>query len=307
MQLGYVSAILPDASLDDVFAAAADHGYDCVELMCWPTGSADRRYAGVTHIDAARLDDAAAARIRDLTERTGVSIAGLGYYPNPLDPDKQAAAPIIEHMHRVIDASAKLGVNIFNTFVGRDWQRSIDDNWPRFREVWPAIVEHAEQAGVKIGLENCPMLFSQDEWPGGKNLATTPAVWRRIFNDLPSPNLGLNYDPSHLVWQMIDPIQPLHEFAERLVHVHAKDTYVDHAKLNDVGILALPTDYHDAKLPGRGDLDWAAFCQALRTVGYAGPVCVEVEDRDYEGSLEARHNALRESAEHLRPFIENTK
>jgi sugar phosphate isomerase/epimerase len=303
VKLGFVSAILPDLSLEEVVAFASQAGYDCVELMCWPRGRAERRYAGVTHVDVADLDDAAVARIRTATADHGVAISGLGYYPNPLAPDRAEAAVYVEHLRRVILAAERLEVGVVNTFVGRDWTRSIDENWPRFVETWPPLIAFAEQHGVRVGIENCPMLFTGDEWPGGKNLAISPAVWRRMFAEIPSPSWGLNYDPSHMVWQHMDYLAPIRDFADRLVHVHAKDVRLDRARLDQVGILAPPNDYHTPKLPGLGDVDWGQFFSLLSDVGYDGPVCVEVEDRAYEGSLEARQRSLTQSARFLRQFM----
>jgi sugar phosphate isomerase/epimerase len=303
MKLGFVSAILPDRSLEQVLRTAAEIGYDCVELMCWPPSAADRRYAGVTHVNVSEFTAADADRVRALTEATGVAISGLGYYPNPLAPDVAAAQAAIEHLYKVINAASLLGVRHVNTFVGRDWTRSVDDNWPRFLEVWQPLVKYAADHDVRIGIENCPMLFSRDEWPGGKNLATSPAIWRRMFEDIPSPYFGLNYDPSHLVWQHMDCVRPLVEFADRLFHVHAKDARVDRERLDAVGILALPNDYHAPKLPGLGDVPWGSFFSTLNEVGYRGAVCVEVEDRAYEGSLSARHRALMQSHTYLRNFV----
>ncbi|MCO6455985.1 MAG: sugar phosphate isomerase/epimerase [Pirellulaceae bacterium] len=303
MKLGFVSAILPDQSLEEVLRFAASAGYACVEVMCWPVGRAERRYAGVTHIDVHDFDERAADRVRQLVAETGVEISGLGYYPNPLSPDREEAETCIAHIRQVIRAAAVLGVRQMNSFVGRDWKRTVDENWPRFLEVWRPLVACAEEHGVRIGIENCPMSFSRDEWPGGKNLAVSPAIWRRMFADIPSPNFGLNYDPSHLVWQQIDYLEPLHEFADRLFHVHAKDVRIDRRRLNDVGILATPLEYHTPKLPGLGEVNWGRFCSLLSDVGYGGPVCVEVEDRAYEGSLERRHASLRQSARYLRNFL----
>jgi sugar phosphate isomerase/epimerase len=303
MQLGFVSAILPDLELSEVAAFAAEAGYDCVELMCWPPGKAERRYAGVTHVDVTDLDDAAAARVRETMARAGVAISGLGYYPNPLAADPEEARTAVEHLKRVIEAAPRLGVSRVNSMIGRDPAKSIDANWPRFLEVWPPIVRLAEEKGVRIGVEHCPMLFTGDEWPGGKNLAVSPAIWRRIFAAIPSAHLGLNYDPSHLVWQQMDPVRPIREFGDRLVHVHAKDARVDRDRLNEVGILATPLEYHTPKLPGLGQVDWSAFFAALTDVGYDGPVCVEVEDRAYEGSLADRKRALLQSARFLRAFV----
>ena len=303
MHLGFVSAILPELSLEDVAAQAASIGYDCVEVMCWPRGRAERRYAGVTHIDAAALDKESAAQINGLMQQRDVRISGLGYYPNPLAPDESEAQVYVDHLHAVIRAAELLGVGVVNTFIGRDWTKSLDENWPRFLATWRPLIVYAEDHGVKIAIENCPMLFTRDEWPGGKNLARNPAIWRRMFEDILSPNFGLNYDPSHMVWQQMDYLAPLREFRERIFHVHAKDARVDRHKLDQVGILAYPNEYHTPKLPGLGDVDWGQFFGALTDSGYDGPVCVEVEDRAYEGSLELRKRALVQSQRFLRQYV----
>jgi sugar phosphate isomerase/epimerase len=301
MQLGFVSAILPDLSLADVFAFAAAEGFGCVELMCWPPGAADRRYAGVTHLDVTALSDAEVARVRDLSGRSKVAISGLGYYPNPLHPNADHRRVVVEHLHKVIDAAPRLGVGVVNTFVGRDPGRNVPANLDLAREVWPDLIRHAERANVRIGIENCPMLFSYDEWPGGANLFVSPAIWRTLFAEFPSPHWGLNFDPSHLVWQYIDCARCLREFGGRLVHVHAKDERIDGDKLYEQGILGL--GWHKPKLPGLGDVDWSGFFAALTDVGYRGPVCIEVEDRAYEGSLEDRKRALRQSKRFLEQYI----
>jgi len=303
MKLGFVSAILPDLSLEEVLDFAAQEGYACVEVMCWPKGRAERRYAGVTHIDAAGFNRSDARRVLELVEQTGVELSGLGYYPNPLAPDRAEARVYIGHLKKVIRAAELLGVRLVNTFIGRDWTRTVEDNWPRFRQVWKPLVKFAEDHGVRIGIENCPMLFTNDEWPGGKNLAHCPAVWRHMFEEIPSENFGLNYDPSHLVWQQMDYIRPLWEFGPRIFHVHAKDVRIDRHRLDEVGILATPLKYHSPKLPGLGEIDWGRFCSVLGEIGYRGAVCVEVEDRAYEHSLETRKAALRQSAAFLRALM----
>jgi sugar phosphate isomerase/epimerase len=303
MKLGFVSAILPDLDLEAVLAFARDSGFETVELMCWPVGKAERRYAGVTHLDAATLGPDEAARVRALCARHGVSLSGLGYYPNPLAADEREASVYIGHLKKVISAASLLGLGQVNTFIGRDPARSVADNWRLVEERWPAIIAHAEKGGVRIGIENCPMYFTQDEWPGGKNLAVSPRIWRELFRRLPSPALGLNYDPSHLVWQHMDYVAPLHEFRERLFHVHAKDARLDRQKLDQVGILATPLEYHEPKLPGGGDIDWRRFLSALADCGYRGAVCIELEDRAFEGSLESRKAGLRQSGAFLRPLL----
>ena len=301
MRLGFVSAILPDLTLDEVLAFAADEGFACVELMCWPPGGADRRYAGVTHLDVTTLSDDRADRVRELAQTRGVQISGLGYYPNPLDPDPAGRTVVVEHLKQVIRAAPKLGVDVVNTFIGRDPAKSIDDNWPTLREVWPGVLAEARAAGVKVGIENCPMLFSTDEWPGGKNLAVSPAVWRRLFAEFSDGTLGLNFDPSHLIFQHIDYVRAIREFSKHFVHVHAKDTRIDADRIYDVGSAGL--GWHTPKLPGLGDVDWGQFFSALSDTGYAGAVCVEVEDRAYEGSLADRKRSLRQSRKYLEQFI----
>ncbi|HZY84858.1 MAG TPA: sugar phosphate isomerase/epimerase [Gemmataceae bacterium] len=301
MQLGFVSAILGDLSLEEVLAFARDEGFACVELMCWPAGAADRRYAGVTHLDVSDFTDERASRVRELLTKYGVAVSGLGYYPNPLDPDPSHRQAVAEHLGKVIDAAGKLGVPVVNTFIGRDPARSIEAQWPLVLEVWPPLLRRAEAAGVKVGIENCPMLFSKDEWPGGKNLAVAPAVWSGLFQALPSAALGLNFDPSHLVWQHIDYVRAIREFGPRIVHVHAKDERIDPDWLYATGSLGL--GWHKPKLPGLGDVNWGAFFAALTDVGYTGAVCVEVEDRAYEGALANRQRALRQSKRFLQQFV----
>ncbi len=301
MNLGFVSAIVPDLSLEETLAFAAREGFACVELMCWPRGKAERRYAGVTHLDVTDFSPAEADRVKALLTQHGVSISSLGYYPNPLAADPGERTVAAEHIRRVIAASAQLGVNVVTTFVGRDPARSVDENWERFEEVWRPLVAFAEDHGVRVGIENCPMLFSRDEWPGGKNLAISPEVWRRMFAAIPSPNFGLNFDPSHLVWQQIDPVRAVREFRDRLVHVHAKDYKISADLLYERGILGL--GWYAPKLPGLGDVPWSAFFSALNDVGYRGPVCIEVEDRAYERSREARLAALVQSRRYLKQFL----
>jgi sugar phosphate isomerase/epimerase len=294
---------LADQTFEQVIEFAARSGFDCVEVMCWPQGKAERRYAGVTHIDAAGMKKADAAYINDLLKAAGVSISSLGYYPNALSPDREEARTAVAHLKKVIRTSALLGVNKVTAFVGRDFTKSVEGNWPRFLKTWRPLLEYAEDHQVGGGIENCAMLFSNDEWPSGKNLAHSPAIWRRMFADIPSKYFGLNYDPSHMVWQQMDEIAPITEFAHRIRHTHAKDVRVDWDRLNDVGVLTLPPEYHTPKLPGLGDVDWSGFFSALTDARYNGAVCVEVEDRVYEGALRARHESLRQSARYLSQFM----
>ncbi len=301
MKLGFVTAILPDLSFEDVLKFAADHGFGCVEVMCWPVGEAERRYAGVTHIDVTNFGPAQAANVKSLVAKYGVSISGLGYYPNPLVADPAERTVYAEHIKKVIAAAKMIDVPVMNTFVGRDPARSIEDQWPLFEEVWAPLIAFAEQQNVKKRKENCPMLFSLDEWPGGKNLAISPEVWRRMFDRFPSRHFGLNFDPSHLIWQHIDYVRAIREFGPRFVHVHAKDEKIDPDRLYDRGIMGLK--WHTPKLPGLGSVNWGAFFSALSDTGYDYAVCIEVEDRAYENSLDDRKRSLTQSKRFLEQFM----
>lgn len=303
MKLGFASAILPDLSLEAVLKFAASEGFACVEVMCWPPGKADRKYAGITHIDVSRFTKSQASAVAGLSRQYGVEMSALGYYPNPLHPDRTVADKAVAHLRKVIQAAALLGLSRVNTFIGRDWTKSVDENWPRFLKTWKPLVRFAADHGVNIGIENCPMLFTRDEWPGGKNLAYCPAVWRRMFADIPDKNFGLNYDPSHLVWMHMDWLSPLREFHRRLHHVHAKDVRLDQSKLDQVGILAAPLEFHQPRIPGFGEIDWGRFLGTLRAVGYQGPVCIEVEDETFGKSLAGRCQAVRVAGNILRPFF----
>ncbi len=301
MQLGFVSAILHDLSLEEVLRFAGENGFQTVELMCWPAGRSDRRYAGVTHLDAENFSRADADRVNALVRKYGVSISSLGYYPNPLCQDEQEAAVYITHIKKVISASALLGIGRMTTFIGRDQWKPIDDNWKLFDQRWPGIIAHAESASVKVGIENCPMLFSKDEWPGGKNMATSPLVWREMFRRIPSPNFGLNFDPSHFALLFMNPARAIAEFGNRIFHVHAKDLKVLQDKLDERGIFEF--GWAEPKIPGLGNVNWGEFFSALTDVHYNGPVCIEVEDRSSEGALEDRKRSLIQSKRFLDSYV----
>lgn len=303
MKLGFVSAILDGWTFEEMIDTASEMGYACVEVACWPCGKAERRYAGVSHINADELTDEKVAYIKDYCAKKNVEISSLAFYPNTMDGNLEKREAAVAHLKKVICASARLGVNMVTTFIGRDQTKSVEENLELVKEIWPPIVALAEEKGVKIAIENCPMLFGRDQWPGGQNLMTTPAIWRKVFEILPSPNLGINYDPSHFVWQMIDYIRPLYEFKDKIFHVHYKDIKLYPDKLREVGIMAYPLDFMSPKLPGLGDVDWGEYVSALTDIGYDGYTCIEVEDRAFEGSREKVLDSLRLSKRYMEQFV----
>ncbi len=303
MKLGLLSAILEGYSFEEMIDIVSGMGFSCVEVACWPKGKAERRYGGVSHIDVEHLDQEGAERILSYCREKGVEISSLGYYPNTMDPDQGKREACISHLYKVIDASALLGVNMVTTFIGRDQTKSVEKNLELVKELWPPILAHAKEKGVKIAIENCPMLFGEDQWPGGHNLMTTPENWKKVFEILPDENLGINYDPSHFVWQMVDYIQPLYEFRDKIFHVHYKDIKLYPEKLRRAGTMAYPLEYMSPKLPGLGDVDWAKFVSALTDIGYEGHTCIEVEDKAFEGSKERVLDSIRLSKRYLEQFV----
>ncbi len=305
MKLGFVSAILDTWTYEEMMDFASDHGFECVEVACWPQGKAERRYAGVSHIDAERVleDDTYAAHITDYSREKGVQISSLAYYPNTMDGNLEKRETAVTHLKNLIRASHKLGIGMVTTFIGRDQTKNIEENLEMVKEVWPSIIKEAEENDVKVAIENCPMLFGPDQWPGGQNLMTTPKIWRQVFEILNSDNLGINYDPSHFVWQMIDYIKPIYEFRDKIFHVHYKDIKVYPDRLNDCGIMAYPLDFMSPKLPGLGDVDWGKYVSALTDIGYDGCTCIEVEDKAFEGTKEKVEASLVLSQRYLRNFV----
>lgn len=305
MKLGLVTAILEQYDYEKMIDTVSAMGFECVEVACWPAGKAERRYAGVSHIDVVRVctDDGYARHVLDYAAQHGVEISALAFYPNTMDGDLEKRAANIAHLETVIRASAKLGVNLVTTFIGRDQTKSVEDNLALVAQVWQPIIALAEELGVKIAIENCPMLFGRDQWPGGQNLMTTPVIWHKVFDILPSPNLGINYDPSHFVWQMIDYIKPIYEFKDKIFHVHYKDIKLFQDKLERVGVMAYPLDFMSPKLPGLGDVDWGRFVSALTDIRYDGFTCIEVEDKAFEGSEAAVLDSLRLSKRYLEQFV----
>jgi sugar phosphate isomerase/epimerase len=304
LKLGLLTAAFPDLSLAEVAAWASENEFEALEVACWPAAGAERRrYAGVCHIDVEALDDAAVRGVRELFEKHRLTISSLAYYPNPLDPDEATRSIAQAHLRKVIDAAARLDVNLVGTFIGRDQTKLPEAAFADVLEQWPALVRHAADRGVRVAIENCPMIFSTDEWPGGRNLAYSPALWRRIFDAMPGDTIGLNLDPSHLVWQFIDIQRAVREFAGRIYHVHAKDLEIDRDGLYNHGVMSLGMGWQVPRLPGLGEVPWNRFIAALIAGGYDGVVSVEHEDRAFEGDLDLVKRGFLLARNSLRPLL----
>ena len=303
MKLGILTAPFPGSELHDVVDWTVSAGFEVVEIACWPAGGGEaRRYAGTSHIDVDGLGKSQAGEIASAIRNKGVAISALGYYPNPLHSEAAHRERVIGHLKKVISAAGMMGVPVVNTFVGGDRTVSVDQNWERAVKIFPDIIAHARNAGVKLAFENCPMIFSKDEWPGGHNIAYSPKVWRRIFENW-GDDVGMNFDPSHLVWQMIDQLRFIREFGSRIVHFHAKDLMIDRDSLYENGIMSVGIGWQVPRMPGLGDVNWAEIFAGLYREGYDGPVIIEHEDRTFEGTDEKVKRGFLLARDVLRPFV----
>jgi sugar phosphate isomerase/epimerase len=286
----------------DVADWAASAGFEVLEIACWPRATGPtRRYAGTSHIDVANLSEGQATEIVDEIGSKGLSISGLGFYPNPLHPDAAHREEVIGHLKKVMVGARLMGVPLVNTFMGGDSTKSVDENWEVALQIWPDIVKFAQDNGVKLTIENCPMIFSRDEWPGGNNIARSPYIWRRILEQW-GDTIGLNYDPSHLVWLMIDQERFIREFGRHILHFQAKDVEIDPDGLYERGSLSGGIGWQIPRLPGLGQAPWSRIFAALYSVGYGGECIIEHEDRKFEGTDELVKRGFLIARDVLRPY-----
>lgn len=304
MKLGFLTAALPGLSLEECADWGANNGFEMIEIACWPAGEGkERRYAGVSHIDVDTLDDAGAQQIVDMLSKRGLTISSLAYYPNNLHPDQDHRERVNEHLRKVIVAAQRLGVPIVGTFIGRDQTKSVPENFVAFREIWPPLVKFAAEHNIKIAIENCPMIFSYDEWPGGANLAYSPAIWREMFSIIPDENFGLNLDPSHLIWQMIDYERAVYDFKDRIFHVHAKDMEINRDGLYQNGVMSVGMGWQIPRLPGLGEVRWDRFISALYASGYDYVLSIEHEDRNFEATEELVKRGFLVARNAVKPYL----
>jgi sugar phosphate isomerase/epimerase len=296
MKLGFITAPFHATPIDEVADWAADADFQFLELCCWP------RLDGPCHLDVDDLSAHRASEMVDDMANRGIELAALGYFPNPLHPDPALRQNAVDHLHKVISAASSLSVPVVTTFIGADHTKTQQQNWQVARKVWPDIVAHAADAAVRIAIENCPMLFVPADWPSGHNLAHSPSIWRSILEEF-GETVGLCFDPSHLVWQMIDIEAAIEEFAQRFYFFQAKDVTIDRRGLYDHGILSAGIGWQIPRLPGLGEIPWDRVFSALYRCGYDGPISIEHEDRDFEGSDQLLKRGLLLARDVLAPYV----
>ena len=304
MKLGFLTACLPQLTLDQIVPWAAAHDYDALEVATWPaTGSRDFE---ASHLDVAAMDERAAEQVKTLFDQHGIEISALAYYENNLHPDERRRAEIADHLRRNIDAAALLGVPYVGTFIGRDPGRSVKENVVLGEKVLPPLVDYATERGVKLIIENCVMEgWHPDGYPG--NLAYSPELWEWIF----SLGFYLNYDPSHLMWLGIDPVAALRPYVDRIPHAQAKDAQLNPGARDRYGFFGKSIERDDPwdvgwwryRVPGLGDVDWRAVVDTLYEGGFTGTLSVEHEDPVWGGTEEKVKQGLVIAHRTLRPLI----
>jgi sugar phosphate isomerase/epimerase len=290
MKLGFLTACLPGTGLDPLVAWASAQGFQTLELAAWPVQSARDYQAG--QIDAASFDAGDASHVRELFAKHGMSISAMAYYENNLEPDPGKRAFIHAHLKKVIRAASMLNVELVGTFVGARPDRTPLENMKEIGVVFRDLAAFARDHGVRLMIENCPM----ENWqrfglPG--NYAYSPELWEALFNEVPDGDLGLNFDPSHLVWLGIDPLKAAREFASKILHVHAKDTQILVDGRYRYGLFSrqlspVPgkSGWWRYRMPGQGAVDWEGLIAVLREGGYDSVLSIEHEDPDWEESEE---------------------
>lgn len=304
MYLGFLTACLENIPLKEKAEWASKNGFKALEIACWPKSN-DRDYSSCD-IDVATLTQKEADEIIAYMKGYGLTMSSLAYYDNNLNCDLEKRALVNNHVMKCIDAAVMLGVPAVGTFTGRNINKSIRDNFDEFEEVFTKIVGYAEKKGIKLMIENCPMEGWQVAGQPG-TISFTPELWEEMFKRIPNKNFGLNYDPSHLRFQLMDYIAPIATFKDRIFHVHAKDMAVSDDKLAYYGVfdrqLGEGEGYWSARMPGLGQVKFGDMIKALRDVGYDGVVSIEHEDQQYEGSEAKVKEGLQLGRQFLQKFI----
>jgi sugar phosphate isomerase/epimerase len=307
MRLGFLTACLPGTPLAEVASWAAAQGYRALEVAAWP----DRpgRDWEASHLDVESFGDADSRRVSELFAEHGLALSAVAYYENNLHADAATRQATHQHLRACVDAAQKLGCGLVGTFVGRDITRTVDDNLRLAEKVLPPLVQYAADRGVRLVVENCPMEgWHPDGYPA--NLAYSPQLW----DWMAGLGLYLNFDPSHLVWLGIDPAAVAATYAERILHVQAKDVEIDPTRRDRFGVFgnAVRRDRNPwesgwwrYRIPGLGQVDWTALVTTLSAAGYDGVVSVEHEDPVWSGSADQVRQGLALARETLDPLIRN--
>lgn len=296
MKIGFLTGALHPTPLDEIAAWASDAGFEALECGAWPVKKGN---VG-SNLDVAGLTQTKADTFRGLMRDLKLEISSLGYYDNMLDADTAARSEKTKHLKKVIDAAEKLGVGLVGCFIGRHPCKTLDENLGEVKKAFVPLCKYAADRGVRLMIENCPMVGWQFEGLIG-NIACFPEMWCKVFDVLDAFDVGLNYDPSHLLWQGIDYVGIVPQFAKRIYHVHAKDTEIIEANYSLNGIYGRA--WWRYRMPGMGEINWGDFISVLAEHGYDGVLSIEHEDPVWHGKLEKNKQGLLLGRRHLAQFL----
>jgi len=266
-------------NLEETVKWASENGFKSLEVNSPPQGKL---------VDPDKILKHGTSEVRDALKNSDVIVSCLTWCPNNMDPNLEVRSRNNEHVKKMIEAAAKLNVPVISTWIGKV-PGTVEDNMKVYAEVWPPIVEHAEKFGVKIAIENCMA-----------NIAYSPYIWEQMFNIIPSKSLGLNFDPSHLVFQFIDYLDALRKFGERIYYTHCKDTEILTWKLSWIGYTG--SGWWRFRVPGLGDIDWKKFINQLQDLKYDYALSIEHEDPLYHG-VDGFKKGLVLGRKHLAQFL----
>jgi sugar phosphate isomerase/epimerase len=305
MKLGLLTSSMPERSLEEVAAWAGANGYEALELAAWPH-LGDRPFTA-SHVKADAFDEAEAERVRRALDEHGLVLSALAYYDNNLSPDAAEREAYHAHLRACIDAAAAFGGVPVGTFIGRDPGRSVAENLREAERVFPPLVEYAGERGVRLMIENCVMEgWHPDGYPG--NLAYSPELWEWMFE----LGLYLNFDPSHLLWLGIDPVEALRPYVDRVAHAHAKDAETFPVARKRYGFFGRTSTREEDpwdmgwwryRIPGLGQVDFRRYVDTLYEGGFDGVLSVEHEDPVWGGTPELVDAGLRIAHNNLRGLV----
>ena len=283
MKIGFLTSLLNSMKFEELVKWAKDTGFGYLEVAAWPPGH-DKicQYYAAT-IDATTLNEEIAERNREVLERYNIKISSLAYYDNNLEPDRNKRKEIQSHLKKVIDAAQMMKTDLVGTFIGRDPSKTIEENIKEAIPIFSDLIAYAKDHGVKLMIENCPMVGWQTEGLIG-NIFFAPFIWEEFFSAIPDENFGMNFDPSHLIWQRIDYCKVIDDFSGKIFHFHAKDTKILEDRLFYNGIFS-ENWWIPIAPSGKGDIDWRKIMDALKTINYGGVISIELEDAEYEKTL----------------------
>ncbi|KGO32224.1 sugar phosphate isomerase/epimerase family protein [Oenococcus alcoholitolerans] len=312
MNFGFLTGCLQDMTLPEKMKYAHEIGFTSLDVSCWPKDNT-RDYSG-SDIDVENLNSDQVNEIKENQKKYDITFSSLAYYDNMLEPDLKIRKKYHDHLLAVIKAAGLLGVPLVGCFIGKDQNESLDKNFDEYEDIFSKYVSFAEDNGVKLMIENCPMIGWQSEgYPG--TFSYSPELWDEMFRRIPSSSFGLNFDPSHLDWLGIDYIQALRDYKDRIFHIDAKDMIVDKSKFYRYSIFGKKLDrlhgedsgFWTPVIPGLGDINWDQFYKVMKEIDFKGDFSIEHEDRRFAGNDTLVKKGLEFSFNYLNPIIHEFK